>query len=406
MMQFLKWLARAAITALAVAVPFGVFAYLTKLEFSRTSATISVCLLAALIALLAAIFSREKRTAAVRFSSLGNIKKVRPSKRYRMRNLPFVLRVLAVTCFMIAFAMPRKGYETAAVSTSGVAIQMVVDHSTSMSQQMSYRGEPRSEDVRANSGLTAGLGGRELISRLSAVKRVFKDFVLGRGKLKGRKNDVIGLTSFAAFVEENCPLTLDHDNLVNFVDTIDFAAPHEDGTAIGDAIYHAALSLISAEGTFKKAGQGQSEYSIKSKVMILLTDGENNAGEKMPAEAARFARENGIKIYTILISSGGGYQTINDVLFGRIQLPWGNPQYDQAVEEMNEVASITGGKFEQATTAESLENIYRTIDRLEKTEFKQKFVRYHERFQYPVFAGLSLLVAEIVLGATWLRRLP
>lgn len=366
--------------------PFAVVAYVTKLDFSRTSAIIAICLFLALIPLFALSFSRQKRTAAVKFSSLGNIKKVRPSRRYRLRNLPALLRVLAVTCFLVAFAMPRKGDETTPVSTSGIAIQMVVDHSGSMRQAMNYQGRS--------------------VSRLGAVRKVFKDFVSGEGELKGRKNDMIGLTSFAAFVEENCPLTLDHDNLINFADTIDFAARHEDGTAIGDAIYHGALGLISAEGTLKEAGQEQEEYSIKSKIMILLTDGENNAGEKTPAEAAQFAKENLIKIYTILISSGGARTVSDKFLFGDFQIASGAIEYERAVQDMKEVASITGGRFEEARSGEALENIYRTIDRLERTKFKQKFLRYKEHFKYPVFAGLSFLLMEIVLGATWMRRVP
>ncbi len=384
MMRFVRWLLRSLVAALVLVVPFGVVAYLVRLEFSRTSAIIGACLFVILIPLLAASFSRQKKSTAVRFSSLGNVKKVRPSRRYRLQKLPALLRVLAVTAFLIAFAMPRKGDETTPVSTSGIAIQMVVDHSGSMQQEMNYRGEP--------------------ISRLGAVKKVFKDFVLGDGGLKGRKNDIIGLTSFAAFVEENCPLTLDHDNLTNFVDTIDFAARHEDGTAIGDAIYHASLSLMSAEGILKEAGE-EKEYSIQSKIIIVLTDGENNAGEKTPAEAAQFAKENGIKIYTILISSGGT-RTIRHFLFGDFQIASGAFEYERAVEDMKEVADITDGRFEEATSVESLENIYRTIDRLEKTEFKERFLRYHERFQYPVFAGFSFLLMEIILGATWLRRVP
>jgi len=386
MIRFVRWLVRTLIAASFVLVPFGVVAYFTGLQFSRTSAIIAISLFAVLIPLLAANFSRQRRTATVKFSSLGNVKKVRPTKRYRLRHAPALLRVLAITAFLVAFAMPRKGDETTVVTTRGVAIQMVVDHSGSMRQEMRYQGVP--------------------VSRLGAVRRVFKDFVLGRGELKGRKSDMIGLTSFAAFVEENCPLTLDHDNLINFVDAIDFAAPYEDGTAIGDAIYHGALSLISAEGLLKEAGREEKEYSIQSKIMIVLTDGENNAGLKTPAEAARFTKENGIKVYTILISSGGGYRTMDDPFFGRIQLPWGNFEYEQAVKDMEEVARSTGGTFGEATSGETLEKVYRTIDRLERTEFKQKFLRYHERFQYPVFAGLSFLLLEIALGATWLRRVP
>jgi Ca-activated chloride channel family protein len=384
-MSFLKWLVRCLLASLVVLVPFAVVAYFTKLQFSRTSAIIALGLFAVLVLLLATAFSRRKATATVIFSSLDNIKKVRPTRRYRLRHLPALLRVLAVTCFLTAFAMPRKGDETTVVSTKGVAIQMVVDHSGSMRQQMRYQG-------------TA-------MSRLSVVKSVFRDFVSGRGDLKGRKSDMIGLTSFSAFVEENCPLTLDHDNLLNFVKAVDFAEPFEDGTAIGDAIYHGVLSLISAEGLLKESGREEKEYSIKSKIMILLTDGENNTGLKTPAEAAQFAKESGIKIYTILISSGG-YRTVDDTLFGRIQIPWGELEHEQAVSDMKEVANITGGRFEEATSGESLENVYRTIDQLERTEFKQKFLRYHERFQLPVLAGLSFLVLEIVLAGTWLRRVP
>lgn len=384
-MRFVRWLVRNLIAALVVLIPFGITAYFTGLQFSGTSAIVALCLFAVVIPLLAWGFSRGRRTASVRFSSLENVKKVRPAARYRVRHFPLLLRVLAVTCFLIAFAMPRKGDETTTVSTKGIAIQMVVDHSGSMRQEMRLQRWP--------------------MSRLDAVKRVFKDFVLGSGELRGRKNDMIGLTSFAAFVEDNCPLTLDHDNLINFVDAIDFAARHEDGTAIGDAIYHAALSLISAEGLLKEAGRQEKEYSIESKIMIVLTDGENNAGLKTPAEAARFAQENEIKIYTILISSGA-VRTIDTDLFGRIQFPFGEFEHEQAVRDMKQVADITGGRFEEATSGEALENIYRTIDRLERTEFEQKFLRYHERFQVPVFAGLGFLVLEILLGTTWLRRVP
>lgn len=385
MKTFVKWLVRNVLAAIVVLFPFAVVAYVTGLQFSPTSAMIALCLCAIAIPLLAFGFSRTRRTASVRFSSLENVKKVRPTSRYRVRHFPLVLRVLAVTCFLIAFAMPRKGDETTVVTTKGVAIQMVVDRSGSMRQEMRLQGWP--------------------MSRLDAVKRVFKDFVLGKGELKGRESDMIGLTSFAAFVEENCPLTLDHDNLINFVDAIDFADRHEDGTAIGDAIYHAALSLISAEGLLKKAGREEKEYSIESKIMILLTDGENNAGQKTPAEAARFAQENGIRIYTILISSGA-VRTIDTDLFGRIQFPFGDLEHEQAVRDMKQVADITGGTFEEATSGESLESIYRTIDRLERSEFKQKFLRYHERFQIPVFAGLGFLILEIFLATTWLRRIP
>ncbi|MDP2895402.1 MAG: VWA domain-containing protein [bacterium] len=384
-MRFVRWLVRNLIAALVVLIPFGIIAYFTGLQFSGTSAIVALSLFAIVIPLLALGFSRGRRTASVRFSSLENVKKVRPTARYRVRHFPLLVRVLAVTCFLIAFAMPRKGDETTTVSTRGIAIQMVVDHSGSMRQEMRLQRWP--------------------MSRLDAVKRVFKDFVLGSGELRGRKNDMIGLTSFAAFVEDNCPLTLDHDNLINFVDAIDFAARHEDGTAIGDAIYHAALSLISAEGLLKEAGRQENEYSIESKIMILLTDGENNAGLKTPAEAARFAQENEIKIYTILISSGA-VRTIDTDLFGRIQFPFGDFEHEQAVRDMKQVADITGGRFEEATSGEALQNIYRTIDRLERTEFEQKFLRYHERFQFPVFAGLSFLVLEIILRTTWLRRVP
>jgi len=384
-MRFVRWLVRNLIAALVVLVPFGVVAYFAGLQFSRTSAIIAICLFVVLIPFLAAVSARQKRTASVSFSSLGNIKKVRPTTRFRARHFPSLLRVLAVTSFLVAFAMPRKGDETTVVTTKGVAIQMVVDRSGSMRQAMRYQGQP--------------------MSRLAAVKNVFRDFVLGRGDLKGRKSDMIGLTSFAAFVEDNCPLTLDHDNLINFVGATDFAARHEDRTAIGDAIYHAALSLISAEGLLKEAGREEKEYSIESKIMIVLTDGENNAGQQTPPEAARFAKENGIKVYTILISSGA-VRTIDTDLFGRIQMPFGDFEHDQAVRDMKQVASITGGRFEEATSGESLENVYRTIDRLERTEFKQRFLRYHERFQVPVFAGLSFLILEVFLGATWLRRVP
>lgn len=346
-------------------------------------------LLAALICLL--IFSliwmwqirRNKMQASLLFSSVSLINKTERSWKSQLRWILTFLRVLALLMLLIAFTRPRQGLETIQTAKEGIAIQMVIDRSSSMKEPFTYNG--RETD------------------RLEGVKQVFEAFVLGdKDTLPGRMNDMIGLTSFAGFVEENAPLTLDHQNIVNFARTITPAIKIEDGTMIGDALYYASLRLVAVDELLKKANENQADYSVKSKIIILLTDGQQTRGGRNPVEAARFAKENAIKIYTIAIADSELYQKNSSILGQFFSL---NPrQVDTSLIE--EVARITGGLFSKADSGEGLIKIYEQINLMEKSKFEEKFTTFKEQFMIFVFIGFAILILELILSQTIFRKLP
>lgn len=324
-----------------------------------------------------------KSSAALRYSNIQQLKAAGSSWRVNFRWLLILLRILAVFFLLVAFARPQKGLETIRTAKEGVAIQMVIDRSSSMKEPLAYKGQES--------------------NRLEVVKKVFEEFVLGNNQdLKGRGNDMIGLTSFAGFVEENAPLTLDHGTLVNFAKTIRPASRIEDGTMIGDAIYFATLRLISVDELLKKAGEKNNEYQVKSKILIILTDGQQTAGGLHPVEAANFARQNGIKVYTVAITSDQKYKR-RDSLFGQF-FSLMDRQLDTTLLE--QVANITGGVFAKASSGEALLKVYQQIDQLEKSEFEERFTTFKEQFPLFVYIGLGLLLVEIAAAQTILRKIP
>ena len=326
---------------------------------------------------------RGKQTAAISFSTVQQLKTTRSSWRIKGRQVLPILRVLAVLSLLFAFCRPQRGLEIVRTAREGIAIQMVIDRSSSMKEPLEYRGEE--------------------LNRLEVVKRVFQEFVQGnKAELKGRHNDMIGLTSFAGFVEENAPLTLDHGTLVNFARTITPAIRIEDGTMIGDALYYSTLRLIAVDELLRKAGERDHSYKVKSKIIILLTDGQQTRGGKDPIEAAEFARENKIKVYTIAISSDKTYARKNSI-FGQFFSLMERPLDTTMLER---VAAITGGVFSKASSGEALVKIYQNIDRLEKSAFSENFTTYKEIFPRFVLLGMSLLCLELILSQTLLRKIP
>jgi Ca-activated chloride channel family protein len=365
--------------------------------FERTSLVVAAALLAVSVPLVLLVTLRLQRRPAVRFSAVARARYAGRSLRWRLRRVPLVLRLLAVTFLLVGFARPRTPDRTTRVFTEGVAIQMVVDRSSSMSQPMDYEGREQ--------------------SRFEVVQQVFRDFVLGDNKdLKGRPNDLIGLTSFTAFVADNCPLTLDHDNLVTFMSTMETSRGQEpgrgvmyvdpdDGTAIGDAIQYATLRLINAEQELEEAAKVRPGYTIKSKIIILLTDGEDNASSITPVKAAQFAKDNDIKVYTIAVVDRGDIMWMTDPFTGeRIAMP-GRTVDTRAIEQ---VAAITGGEFGRATSGESLKKIYEKIDKLERSRFEEQVRDYDEHFDawWAVPLGFVFLVVEVVGRNTLFRRVP
>ena len=222
-------------------------------------------------------------------------------------------------------------------------------------------------------------------NRIQAAKQVAKEFI------QGRQNDRIGLVIFAGEAFPQCPLTLDYGVLMQIIDRVHVAPQEWDGTAIGNGIATAAARL--------------KDSKAKSKVIILLTDGVNNAGEIDPITAAQVARTFDIKVYTIGAGTRGvAMYPVDDPIWGRRYQPV-RVEIDE--ELLRRIASMTGGKYFRATDSNKLREIYRQIGELEKTRIEVKeYTRYKELFVYYAGMALALLVLEILLSHTVLRKIP
>lgn len=330
---------------------------------------------------------RGKRSS-LRFSSTRNAARAGLSLRQRLLWTPRALRAAALVCLVVALARPQKGLERVRDINQGIAIEMVVDRSGSMGAEMEYKGER--------------------MTRLDAVKRVFEEFVLGDGReLEGRPTDLVGMVAFARYADTVCPLTLAHGALPRFLDNVKLVQRRaEDGTAIGDAIALAAARLRTAEDVLERlreeSGRAE-EYEIKSKIIILLTDGENNAGKRHPRQAAELAARWGIKIYAIGVGGGDAVTTVR-TLFGDWKVPMGGGVDERTLKA---VAEATGGLYRRANSAKALHEVYREIDELERSKIESvRFMDYKELFVPWALAALALVCVETALLGTVFRKLP
>jgi len=332
------------------------------------------------------LLRRPAGRAGLRFSSTGHAGQAGRSMRQRLLVLPLALRILALLLLAVALARPQQGKEQVRDVSKGVAIEAVVDRSGSMGTEMAYKGEK--------------------LTRLEVVKRVFKEFVDGNKKdLAGRPNDLIGMVAFARYADTVCPLTLAHGALGRFLENVRLVRRRtEDGTAIGDALALGAARLKTAEETLaRQAKMGRKSYKIESKVIILLTDGQNNCGKRSPEQAARLAKEWGIKVYAIGVGGGEAVATIRTP-FGDYKVPTG-PGVD--VQSLRRVVELTGGLCRVAEDADSLRAIYKEIDRLEKSEIESvRYLDYRELFTPFALMGLIVIAAETALSCTAFRRIP
>ena len=325
-------------------------------------------------------FSRKNKTA-VRVSSLSVSKKLPVSLRQRLLFIPVVLQVAVIILVIIATARPQFVYGKTRRVTEGVAIEFVLDRSGSMAAEMIYKGK--------------------YTNRLDIVKDIIEDFIFGDGKeLSGRENDLIGLISFAKYADTNFPLSLSHDPLNGFIDGISLVSEEsEDGTSIGDALALAAARLENIETKVSD----NDVYNIKSKVIIFLTDGENNAGRRTPEEAAALAADWGITVYAVGIG-GDESSIIVETFAGERRMPVRSYIDENTLKSITE---ITGGKYWIASGGESLKEIYAIIDSLEKSEVvSYESIEYKELYIYFAAAALILLVLRILLASTYLRRIP
>jgi Ca-activated chloride channel family protein len=334
----------------------------SSLQLARPWALI---LLLAIPLAIAVLRLERRRVPRLRFPSAPALARAGRGVAGRFGWLPAALVVIALGFAAVALARPQaRGAHDEETSVEGIDIVIALDLSTSM----------RAADFKPQ-------------NRLHVAKEVLKEFI---GK---RRSDRIGLVTFAGDAYTQCPLTLDYGILRSLVDALRFGVI-EDGTAIGNAVATSVNRLR--------------ESSAKSKVVVLITDGDNNAGQVSPLEAARMARSLGIKVFTILVGRGGvvPYPTGTD-LFGRtVYEPLEFPVNPGLLEE---IARETGGAHYNATDRESLERgLNDILDRLEKSRLFEagrsaRVVELFPRFLAPAF-GLAAL--GLLLGATRFRPFP
>jgi len=304
---------------------------------------------------------RRLQSASIRYSDLKIVKRSAKTGRQRFRFLLSVLRIMAIAFLIVAFARPQAGTENREVTSEGIDIMLALDISGSM----------RAEDFKPQ-------------NRLYVAKEEIMRFV------SKRVSDRIGLVVFSQTSFTQCPLTLDYGILLNFLEQVKFGMI-KDGTAIGMALANCINRLR--------------ESPSKTKVIVLLTDGVNNAGQIDPLTAAGIAKAMGVKIYTIGVGRpGNAMYPVDDPIFGKryIYLP---NEIDEEV--LSQIADKTGGKYFRARSEKELEQIYDEIDKLEKTKVKvNEYVQYKELFPAFAYLGLIFLALEMVLGQTIFRKIP
>lgn len=302
----------------------------------------------------------ERRRSGLRFSSLAGSRSVPPTWRVRLRLAPLFLRTAAIILGILALARPQERNVSRERHAEGVDIIMVLDTSTSM----------RAEDFRPN--------------RFEAARQVGAEFI------RGRTSDRIGLVVFAAKAFTQAPLTLDYDFLLAMLAEVEVGAI-EDGTAIGTA-------LASAVNRLK-------DSTAKSKVVILLTDGQNNRGEISPETAADVAKTLGVRVYSIGVGAYGEAPFVIDHPFAGRQRQMVAVDIDEKM--LGQVAEVTGGKYFRATNNEALRDIYAEIGELEKTKVEERiYTDYAERYARFLIPAFALLLLDLLLGYTIFRRFP
>ncbi|MBT8265650.1 MAG: VWA domain-containing protein [Bacteroidia bacterium] len=311
------------------------------------------------IAILWYLFKNQKQTAELKISSLKGFKAT-PSWLPKLKHVLFVLRLAALTLLIMAMARPQTvDISSRTKTTRGIDIVMAIDVSASM----------LAKDLKPN--------------RLEALKDVASDFI------KGRPNDRIGLVEYAGESYTKTPITSDKSIVLKSLMEIKYNTIIEGGTAIG-------MGLATAVNRIK-------DSKAKSKIIILLTDGVNNSGFIDPNTASELAVEYGIKTYTIGLGTNG--MALSPIALspnGRFQ--YGRVQVEIDEELLKEIANATGGKYFRATDNRKLKEIYKEIDKLEKTDVEEfKFYNYEEKYRPLVLLAGLLILLEILLRFTLFR---
>lgn len=319
-----------------------------------------------LLPVVAWLKGRHGRAPAFLYSSIDLVRGLTRVRRARSGRFLAALRWMALVLLIAALAQPRLVSSETTIKASGVDIVVAVDLSGSM----------RAEDFELSG---------ERVNRLTMAKSVLEEFI------RNRPNDRIGLVAFATRAYTAAPLTLDHDFLHQNLERLQLGAIEEQSTAIGSALSTAINRLRDLES--------------ESRIVVLMTDGVNNAGQIEPLVAADAAAALAVKVYTIGVGTQGEAPVPTRDMFGR-------KVYRQVAVEIDEdtlrgIAEKTGGRYYRADNAEKFRSIYEEIDELETSEAEvQKYTEYEELFAWLVSAGLCLLLLELLLKHTIWRRLP
>ena len=302
---------------------------------------------------------------ALRFPAVDMVKSIRPSTWVHLRYIVLAMQILGEALLILALARPQSGRVEQRITSEGVDIVLALDVSGSM----------RAYDL-----------GDE---RLDVAKDVVGEFI------DNRSTDRIGMVIFAGESFTQCPLTVDYGILKRLIENVSICMDNTipDGTAIGMAIATAANRLRNSDA--------------RSKVVILLTDGSNNAGQIDPLTAARAAQRVGVKIYAIGVGVDGRAPIrVRDPIFGeRVQF------IENSLNEpvMRDIAAITGGRFYRARSRSALSEIYHEISQMEQTEIQTTHIPRFSEMTFKIFlisAGILLLVIQFILGQTVFRTLP
>ena len=310
------------------------------------------------------VFRNNQCAPVLKIFSVESLEKAPKTWRTLLVHAPFILNIMIWTAVVAALARPQTANSWKNHSVEGIDIMLCMDVSTSM----------LSEDLKPN--------------RVQAARNVAIDFI------NGRPDDNIGLTVFAGEAYTQCPMTTDHAVLLNLLNGIDCnmaeSGKLEDGTAIGMGLANAITRL--------------KDSKAKSKVIILLTDGTNNRGEISPNTAADIAKSFGIRVYTIAVGTNG---TAPYPMMVAGHKEYVNMPVEIDTKTLSQISVKTDGEFYRATNTEKLRQVYREIDKLEKTKMKVKhYSKRYEAYQMFVWIAVVLAFVEILLRSTVLKRIP
>lgn len=363
-----------------------------SIHFQNPEAFWLLVLVPVLVALY--VYRQHRRKSTIKFPALSIAKRAVPSHRVRLRHIVPLLRLLALCSFVVALARPQNAMEVEYTSTDGVDIMLALDVSGSMGtfDMLTRMDQAKLRVMNAERMYKSGEYWK--YSRLGYAKEVISDFI------QKRHTDRIGLSAFGSRALTQCPLTMDYGSLIEILGATDELARDSiiaSRTAIGDGLMNALARLEKSDA--------------KSRVVVLLTDGRDNASIISPARAADVAQSLGVKVYTVGVGKKNGSILAFQQNPWTGDISWGERRIspEEGIDEnvLKVIAEKTGGKFYRAENKEQLEEIYSEIDQLEKTEIETvAYARYAEKFYSWLLLGAVLILLELLLANTRFVRIP